>query len=105
MNYDEMPCWGISCNFQEFMIFDFNNKHSEPERIKLADLPDEFHRLDFLVAKENIHIRKEVEISNQFYNYEAFVKKEPAAKKYIKRLMGAVEYINNKNAIAYGWLA
>ena len=63
MNYDEMPRWGISCNFQEFMIFDFNNKHSEPERIKLADLPDEFHRLDFLVAKENVHIRKEVEIS------------------------------------------
>ncbi|MCI7611918.1 MAG: hypothetical protein MSS66_02815 [Selenomonadaceae bacterium] len=22
MNYDEMPRWGISCNFQEFMIFD-----------------------------------------------------------------------------------
>ena len=63
MNYDEMPRWGISCNFQEFMIFDFNNKHSEPERIKLADLPDEFHRLDFLIAKDNIHIRKEVEIS------------------------------------------
>lgn len=63
MNYDEMPRWGISCNFQEFMIFDFNNKHSEPERIKLADLPNEFHRLDFLVAKENVHIRKEVEIS------------------------------------------
>lgn len=63
MNYDEMPRWGISCNFQEFMIFDFNNKHSEPERIKLADLPDDFHRLDFLIAKDNIHIRKEVEIS------------------------------------------
>ncbi|MDD6598703.1 MAG: methylase, partial [Anaerovibrio sp.] len=63
MNYDEMPRWGISCNFQEFIIFDFNNKHSEPERIKLADLPDEFHRLDFLIAKDNIHIRKEVEIS------------------------------------------
>lgn len=29
-------------------------------------------------------------------DYEAFIKKEPAAKKYIKRLMGAVEYINNK---------
>ena len=29
-------------------------------------------------------------------DYEAFVKKEPAAKKYIKRLMGAVEYINNR---------
>lgn len=53
MNYDEMPRWGISCNFQEFMIFDFNNKHSEPERIKLADLPNELHRLDFLVAKEH----------------------------------------------------
>ena len=29
-------------------------------------------------------------------DYEAFVKKEPAAKKYIKRLMGAAEYINNR---------
>lgn len=63
MNYDEMPRWGISCNFQEFMIFDFNNKHSEPERIKLADLPKEIHRLDFLVVKDKVHIRREEEIS------------------------------------------
>lgn len=29
-------------------------------------------------------------------DYEAFIAKDPAAKQYIKRLMGAVEYINNK---------
>ena len=29
-------------------------------------------------------------------DYEAFIKAEPAAKKYIKRLMGSVEFINNK---------
>ena len=29
-------------------------------------------------------------------DYEAFIKTEPAAEKYIKRLMGSVEFINNK---------
>ena len=29
-------------------------------------------------------------------DYEAFIKAEPAAEKYIKRLMGSVEFINNK---------
>lgn len=29
-------------------------------------------------------------------DYEAFIKAEPTAKKYIKRLMGSVEFINNK---------
>lgn len=63
MNYSERPRWGISCNFHDIMIFDFDNIHSEPELIKLADLPKELHRLDFLVKKENVRTQREVEIS------------------------------------------
>ncbi len=63
MNYSVKPRWGISCNFQEFMIFDFDNIHGEPEIIKLQDLPNELHRLDFLVSKENVRTQREVEIS------------------------------------------
>ena len=63
MNYSERPRWGISCNFHDIMIFDFDNIHSEPELIKLADLPKELHRLDFLIKKENVRTQREVEIS------------------------------------------
>ncbi len=53
MNYSERPRWGISCNFHDIMIFYFDNIHSEPELIKLADLPKELHRLDFLPRTTN----------------------------------------------------
>lgn len=35
-------------------------------------------------------------------DYDEFVKKEPNALKYIKKLTGSVEYINNKKGIVYG---
>lgn len=63
MKFSERPRWGISCNFHDIMIFDFEYPNSEPELIKLADLPKELHRLDFLVKKENVRTQREVEIS------------------------------------------
>jgi hypothetical protein len=53
MNYSERPRWGISCNFHDIMIFYFDNIHSEPELIKLANLPKELHRLHFLPRTTN----------------------------------------------------
>lgn len=63
MKFSERPRWGISCNFHDIMIFDFEYPNSEPELIKLADLPKELHRLDFLIKKENVRTQREVEIS------------------------------------------
>ena len=63
MNYSERPRWGISFNFHDIMIFYFDNIHSEPELIKLADLPKELHRLDFLIKKKNVRTQRDVEIS------------------------------------------
>lgn len=63
MKFSERPRWGISCNFHDIMIFDFEYPNSEPELIKLADLTKELHRLDFLIKKENVRTQREVEIS------------------------------------------
>ncbi len=37
----------------------------EPEQIFLKDLPQEYHRLQFLVDTESEHIKKEMEVSLQ----------------------------------------
>lgn len=38
-------------------------------------------------------------------DYDTFIKSEPKALPYIKRLSGATEFINNKNGGVFGWLA
>lgn len=57
------PRFVVTCNFEEFYVYDMERPHGEPEIIKLADLPKEYYRLSFLVDEENIHLRKEMEVS------------------------------------------
>lgn len=57
------PRWVITCNFEEFYIYDMERPGGDPEIIKLADLEKEYYRLDILIRKEDDHIKKEMEVS------------------------------------------
>lgn len=59
------PRYVITCNFAEFWIYDMERPNGEPAIIKLADLPKEYYRLSFIATPENVHIKKEMEISIQ----------------------------------------
>ena len=63
LGYYKYPRWGITCNFEEFYIYDMANPNSEPEILKLADLPKEYNRLNFLVDTTHDNIKKELEVS------------------------------------------
>lgn len=62
---DRHPRYVITCNFQEFLIYDMNNPQGEPQSLKLADLPDECYRLNFLVDTKSAHIEEEEKVSIQ----------------------------------------
>lgn len=49
MAHDEHPRWVVTCNFEEFYIYDMNKPHDDPAKVKLRDLPKEYYRLQFLV--------------------------------------------------------
>ena len=57
------PRWVVTCNFQEFYVYDMEKPHGDPEKIKLVDLEKEYYRLSFLVEKGNVHLQREMEIS------------------------------------------
>ena len=57
------PRWVVTCNFQEFYIYDMEKPHGDPEKIRLADLEKEYYRLSFLVDRGSAHIQREMEIS------------------------------------------
>lgn len=59
------PRWVVTCNFEKFFVYDMENPNSEPEEILLKDLPNELYRLQFLVDKDNEHIKKEMQVSMQ----------------------------------------
>ena len=64
--FDEKARWIVLCNFDEFLVYDCAKPLDEPERITLADLPKEIHRLSFLVDKKVSKVdSKELEISVQ----------------------------------------
>ena len=63
LGYFKYPRWGITCNFAEFYIYDMGNPNSEPEIIKLEDLPKEYYRLNFLVDMSHDNIMKELDVS------------------------------------------
>ena len=59
---DERPRWIVTCNFAEFRVYDLNNRLPEDKAqvIKLADLPNEYRRLRFLVdEKQECNAREE----------------------------------------------
>ncbi len=59
------PRWVITCNFAEFYVYDMERPTGEPEIIRLADLPKEYYRLNFLVDTGNENIQREMEVSLQ----------------------------------------
>ncbi len=63
MPLSKHPRWVVTCNFQEFRIYDMENPQGEPEIVRLKDLEKEHYRLSFLVDESSIHTKKEVEVS------------------------------------------
>lgn len=59
----EHPRFVITCNFAEFWVYDMEHPNGEPAIIKLADLPKEYYRLQFIADTGNLHLKKELEVS------------------------------------------
>lgn len=57
------PRYVITCNFAEFWVYDMEQPNGEPAVIKLADLPKEYYRLQFIADTGNAHLKKELEVS------------------------------------------
>ena len=61
--YSQRPRWIVTCNFEEFLIYDMEKPTGEPESILLRDLEKEYYRLQFLVDADDENIKKEMEVS------------------------------------------
>lgn len=59
------PRWIITCNFEEFRIYDLDKDEPEKtyETIEFKDLEREAHRFRFMIDKSNSRIEKEKELS------------------------------------------
>ena len=58
-----VPRWVITCNFEEFRVYDLDHPQNEAQVIKLKDLPTEYYRLKFLVDTGNENLKRELELS------------------------------------------
>lgn len=63
--YSQRPRWIVTCNFQEFLIYDMEKPTGEPESILLKDLAKEYYRLQFLVEEKDQLLQREEEVSIQ----------------------------------------
>ncbi|HEL0564876.1 methylase [Streptococcus equi subsp. zooepidemicus] len=63
--YSKRPRWIVTCNFNEFYVYDMEQPNAEATVIKLEDLPEESYRLEFLIDKTNEHLEREMQISMQ----------------------------------------
>lgn len=63
LDYNERARWIITCNFDEFQIYDMDKIHSEPVILKIKDLPKQYYILQFLIDSKDVNIQKEEEIS------------------------------------------
>ena len=66
--YSQRPRWIITCNFEEFLVYDMEKPNGEPEQILLKDLAKEYYRLMFIVDTGDDNIRREMEVSIQAGN-------------------------------------
>lgn len=90
---DEAPRWIITCNFEEFHIYDMNKPGTKPETVLLENLQTELYRLGFLLNEKIENISKEMEVSIQAGNlvgdlYDALLKqyKDPTNNESMKSL-------------------
>ncbi len=79
MKNSERPRWIVVCNFQEFLVYDLEFPHDEPQQIFLKDFEKEIYRLQFLVDENTTRLTREEEISLQAGKlvgklYDAFLK-------------------------------
>ncbi len=61
--YSQRPRWIVTCNFEQFLIYDMEKPNGEPDSIMLRDLPKECYRLGFLIDTGNENIKRETEVS------------------------------------------
>ena len=61
--YSQRPRWIITCNFEEFLIYDMEKPTGEPESILLAELDKEYYRLQFLVEEKSELLHQEEQVS------------------------------------------
>ena len=66
--YSQRPRWIVTCNFNEFLVYDMENPRGEPEQILLKDLEKEYYRLKFITDTGDENIHKEMEVSIQAGN-------------------------------------
>ena len=66
--YSQRPRWIVTCNFEEFLVYDMEKPNGEPEQILLKDLGKEYYRLQFLVDTDDENIKREMEVSIQAGN-------------------------------------
>lgn len=57
------PDWIITCNFDEFRIYDLNHPENEYVQVFLEELPDQIHLFSFFTDKSNSRLVKEKELS------------------------------------------
>ena len=57
------PDWIITCNFDEFRIYDLNHPENEYVQVLLKELPDQIHLFSFFTDKSNSRLVKEKELS------------------------------------------
>ncbi len=58
-----VPRWVVTCNFEEFRVYDLDHPQNGAQVIKLADLQNEYYRLKFLVDTGETAYRQEMELS------------------------------------------
>lgn len=63
MGVSQHPLWVVTCNFREFHIHDMESPGKPPEVVKLEDLENEWHRLQFLVDKKSTSITRQTDVS------------------------------------------
>ena len=91
--YSQRPRWIVTCNFQEFHIYDMERPTGEPESLLLENLGTEYYRLNFLVDVKDSNIQREMEVSLQAGEivgvlYDALLKqyKNPESPETLKSL-------------------
>ena len=63
LSYSVRPRWIVTCNFREFYIYDMEHPHNDPEIVELANLANDYYRLNFLVDAEDQNIKQEMKVS------------------------------------------
>ena len=63
MPLSQHPKWIVTCNFNEFLIYDMEQPNGKPEQLFLKDIGKEYYRLRFLVDSKSEHITKEMMVS------------------------------------------